>query len=257
MRHPNLVMLIGTCLEYRSLVYEYLQNGSLEDRLACKDKTPPLTWKTRITAASEICSALVFLHSNQPSIIHGNLKPSKVLFDSNFACKLSGFGYHRLVTHGKDTDNGLVADLSSVYVDPVFLESGKLALESDVYSFGIILIQLLTGKNDPRTLADVKCAMAEGNFRTVLDSSAGDWPLAEALQMAQLALRCCGRNAVDRPGLASEIWGILQTMKDSYVSSTPDSGKKELCRIPSHFVCPILQVTFRLILWGDFVHLND
>ncbi|KAK4578225.1 hypothetical protein RGQ29_028383 [Quercus rubra] len=90
LRHPNLVTLIGYCQEVQALIYEYLPNGSLEDRLSCKDNTPPLSWQIRICIATELCSALIFLHSSKPfSVLHGDLTPAKVLLDANFVSKLN------------------------------------------------------------------------------------------------------------------------------------------------------------------------
>ncbi|XP_078158231.1 uncharacterized protein LOC144553930 isoform X2 [Carex rostrata] len=84
MRHPNLVTLIGACSESSALVYEYLPNGSLEDRLNCVNNTPPLTWQARTRIIGEICLALIFLHSNKPQlVIHGDLKPENILLDTN------------------------------------------------------------------------------------------------------------------------------------------------------------------------------
>ncbi|TYG42969.1 hypothetical protein ES288_D12G299300v1 [Gossypium darwinii] len=234
-RHPNLVTIIGTCPESRSLVFEYLRNGSLEERLACKNKSPPLPWQTRIRIASEICSALIFLHSNKPCIPHGNLKPSKVLLDSNFVSKLIDSGIYRLIPQGKSTDTSA---LSSVYMDPVYLENGEVTRESDVYSFGMILLRLLTGRSALGILNDVKCSIETENFNMVLDRTAGNWPLEEAQLLAHLAIRCCDTQ---RPDFVSEIWSVLGPMRDSCVNSASCLEAKELRCAPSHFVCPIFQ----------------
>ncbi|XP_022738777.1 U-box domain-containing protein 32 [Durio zibethinus] len=248
LRHPNLITIIGTCPESRSLVFEYLRNGSLEDRLACKNNTPPLPWQTRTRIASEICSALIFLHSNKPCIPHGNLKPSKVLLDANFVSKLTDSGMYRLIPHGASTANSVWSciksnpEIASVYMDPEYLENGKVTRESDLYSFGMILLQLLTGRPALQILKDVKCAIETENFNAVLDWSAGDWPFVETQLLAHLALRCCDKQPLNRPDLVSEIWGVLGPMKDSCINSASCLLRaKELRRIPSHFVCPIFQ----------------
>jgi serine/threonine protein kinase len=93
-RHPNLVTLIGACPETWALVYEFLDNGSLEDQLSCKGDAFALTWQERTRIAAEVCSALIFLHStDEPaSLIHGDLKPSNILLDSNSISRLGDFG---------------------------------------------------------------------------------------------------------------------------------------------------------------------
>ncbi|XWS50491.1 hypothetical protein CRYUN_Cryun12cG0091700 [Craigia yunnanensis] len=264
-RHPNLITMIGTCPESRSLVFEYLRNGSLEDRLACKNNTPPLPWQTRTRIASEICSALIFLHSNKPCIPHGNLKPSKVLLDANFVSKLSDSGIYRLIPQGESTAISASSctksnpKVVSVYMDPEYLENGKVTRESDLYSFGMILLRILTGRPALGILKDVKCAIETENFHTVLDWSAGDWPLAEAQLLAHLALRCCEKQPLNRPDIVTEIWSVLGPMRDSCINSVSFLGAKELRRIPSHFVCPIFQEVMKdpLIAADGFTYEAD
>uniref|UniRef100_A0A2N9FHW5 RING-type E3 ubiquitin transferase n=1 Tax=Fagus sylvatica TaxID=28930 RepID=A0A2N9FHW5_FAGSY len=193
LRHPNLVKLIGSCPETFALIYEYLPNGSLEDRLNRVDNSPPLSWKTRIRIATELCSVLVYLHSNKPHIVHGDLKPSNILLDLNFVSKLSDFG----ICH------------------PEFVHTGELTIKSDVYSFGIILLQLLTNKPAFFIANEVKHALKAGNFKDLLDPLAGDWPIELAQELAGLALWCSHKNRKSRPDLRSDIWKVLQPMRDS------------------------------------------
>lgn len=234
-RHPNLVTLIGTCPESRSLIYEYLEKGSLEDHLVPKGKTPPLPWQTRTKIASEICSVLIFLHSSRPSIIHGNVKPKNILLDANFVSKLGDLWVCRFVPQNmKPTDPE-----SSVYMDPDFLDTGELTAESDVYSFGVVLLRLLTGRPALGIVKDVKCALERGNFNALLDVGAGEWPLGEAKTLAHLALRCCVDKQGDRPDLVSQIRSVIELMRESCTSK---SDSKRPGRIPSHFLCPIFQV---------------
>ncbi|OMO68380.1 hypothetical protein CCACVL1_19973 [Corchorus capsularis] len=262
-RHPNLITVIGTCPESRSLVFEYLKNGSLEDRLACKNNTPPLPWQTRIRIASEICSALIFLHSNKPCIPHGNLKPSKVLLDANFVSKLCDSGIYSLIPLGENGDisasSCAESKADSVYMDPDYLENRKVTRESDVYSFGMILLRLLTGRPALGLLTDVKCAIETENFNMVLDRSAGDWPLEEAQLLAYLAIRCCEKESMSRPDLESEIWTALGPMRESSINSASCVGAKDLRRIPSHFVCPVFQEVMKdpLIAADGFTYEAD
>ncbi|KAK3037183.1 hypothetical protein RJ639_030076 [Escallonia herrerae] len=243
-RHPNLVTLIGTCPESRSLIYEYLENGSLEDHLACRGKAPPLPWHARIRIASEICSALVFLHSNNPCFIHGNVNLKSILLDANLVSKLGDFGIYRLIPDGGDSVYPTTLSIkikpeASVYMDPEFLMTGKLTTGSDVYSFGVILLRMLTGRPAWAIVNDVKCALEKGNFDEVLDFSAGDWAVEQAKQLARLALRCCEEKHLSWPDLVSDVWTVIEPMRN--LCSPPCLESEGQRRIPSHFVCPIFQ----------------
>ncbi|KAM4094701.1 hypothetical protein ACB094_06G214300 [Castanea mollissima] len=227
LRHPNLVRLIGSCPEVFALIYEYLPCGSLEDRLNCKDNSPPLSWQTRICIATELCSVLVYLHCIKPhSIVHGDLKPSNVLLDSNFVCKLSDFGICRMLCHDRGSGNNTTlchfTDPKGTipYIDPEFVDTGKLTRKSDVYSFGIILIQLLTGRSAIKLANAVQNALDARNLKALLDPSAGDWPFELAQELARLALRCCDKNRKNRPDLGSDVRNVLEQMRASCVASS-------------------------------------
>lgn len=262
LRHPNLVTLIGACPEAWTLVYEFLPNGSLEDRLCCKDNTSPLSWQTRIRIATELCSVLIFLHSSKPhSIVHGDLKPANVLLDANFVSKLSDFGICRLLSHGESLSNNTTLCCRTdpkgtfVYMDPEFLLTGELTSKSDVYSFGIILLRLLTGKSALGITKEVQYALEHGKLKTLLDPLAGDWPFVQAEQLARLALRCCEMNRKSRPDLGSDVWRVLEPMRASCGgSSSFQLGSGEHCQ-PPYFICPIFQVCPSFSVYFHLAHL--
>ncbi|XP_057435649.1 U-box domain-containing protein 33-like isoform X2 [Lotus japonicus] len=252
LRHPNLITLIGACPESWGLVYEYLPNGSLEDRLVCKDNTPPLSWQTRIRIAAELCSALIFLHSCKPhSIVHGDLKPSNILLDANLVSKLSDFGICRILSNRSSSDNATQLWRTDpkgtfVYMDPEFLASGELTPKSDVYSFGIILMRLLTGRQALGISKEVKYAVDTGKLKSLLDPLAGDWPFVQAEQLAHLALRCCEMSRKSRPDLCSDVWRILDAMRASSGGTNSFGLSSEgLHQPPSYFICPIFQEVMR------------
>ncbi|KAK4751663.1 hypothetical protein SAY87_020461 [Trapa incisa] len=247
-RHPNLVTLIGACPEAWALVYEFLPNGSLEDRISCKGNSPPLSWQTRIRIAVELCSALIFLHSSKPHIIvHGDVKPANILLDAHFVSKLGGFGICRLLNRNKGSSNDTTllhhTDRKGTfaYMDPEFLSTGELSPKSDAYSFGIILLRLLTGRSALRLAKEVQNALDKGNLKSLLDPLAGDWPFVQAEQLAHLALRCCEVNRKNRPNLGSEVWRVLEPMK-AFCGGSPSVqiGCREHSRPPPYFICPIL-----------------
>ncbi|MED6223053.1 hypothetical protein PIB30_070265 [Stylosanthes scabra] len=250
LRHPNLITLIGTCPESWTLVYEYLSNGSLEDRLSCEDNTPPLSWQTRIRIAAEVCSTLVCLHSNKPhSIVHGDLKPANILLDSNLVSKLSDFGISRLLScrEGSTTQFWITDPKGTfAYMDPEIFASGELTPKSDVYSFGIILLRLLTGKPAVGIAKVVESASHAGKLNSLLDPLAGDWPIALAEKLARLALRCCEMERKNRPDLHLEVWRILEPMKAS-LSGENILGldSQGLYQPPPYFICPIFKEVMR------------
>ncbi|KAF7139336.1 hypothetical protein RHSIM_Rhsim07G0014200 [Rhododendron simsii] len=249
LRHPNLVTLIGACPEFFTLIYEYLPNGSLEDRLCCKDNSPPLSWQTRIRIATELCSVLIFLHSCNPhSIVHSDLKPANILLDSNYVSKLSDFGICRILCQNQFSSNNTTPSWITetpkgtfTYMDPEFLSTGEITPKSDVYSFGIILLRLLTGRPALGIAKEVKYALDKGNLKNLLDPTAGDWPFVQAQQLAHTAMRCCELNRQSRPDLASDVWRVLERMGVSCGVPPFLMNSEEDCQIPPYFICPIFQ----------------
>ncbi|KAG6496124.1 hypothetical protein ZIOFF_043972 [Zingiber officinale] len=250
-RHPNLVTLIGACSETLALVYEFLPNGSLQDRLACANNSEPLTWQVRTRVIAEICSALVFLHSNNPHpIVHGDLKPDNILLDANYVSKIGDFGISRLLDqssmHATLYHNTTNPKGTFAYMDPEYVTTGELTPQSDVYSFGIIILQLLTGKPPVGIARVVEVYMNEEKLHEIIDKSAGNWPFVQANQLAHLGLRCCAISRKNRPDLAGQVWKTVEPlMKVASLSTTTQSSKSFSDRIPHYFICPIFQDIMR------------
>ncbi|KAM0858590.1 hypothetical protein ACQ4PT_047736 [Festuca glaucescens] len=245
-RHPNLVTLLGACSELSTLVYEFLPNGSLEDFLVCEDKRATLTWQIRVRIIAEICSALIFLHENKPHpVVHADLKPSNILLDVNLVSKLSDFGISRLLIQSSNDNTTLYRTMhplgTPAYMDPEFLATGEMTPRSDVYSFGIIVLRLLTGKPPVGVKRIVEDAMMQGNLNSVIDTSAGEWPAVHVQQLAHLALGCTEPSRRCRPDLSGELWRALESMRDDATSSSPSSSRSDESSIPSYFICPISQ----------------
>ncbi|KAM0890423.1 hypothetical protein ACQ4PT_027060 [Festuca glaucescens] len=241
MRHPNLVTLIGVCREAKALVFEFLSNGSLEDCLQCKHQTEPLSWRMRIRIAADICTGLIFLHSNKPKgIAHGDLKPDNVLLDTSFICKLADFGISRPLNLTNTTvtpyhrTNQIKGTMG--YMDPGYIASGEITAQYDVYSFGVVLMRLLTGKSPLGLPNEVEAALSNDMLQDIIDTSAGEWPPEYTEALARLALRCCRYERKERPDLAKEAWSVLQAMVNC-----PDDKRQP----PTFFICPMTQEIMR------------
>ncbi|KAI6690187.1 hypothetical protein NL676_027015 [Syzygium grande] len=219
MRHPNMVLLVGACPEYGCLVYEYMDNGSLEDRIFCKNNTPPISWRSRFKIAAEIATGLLFLHQTKPEpLVHRDIKPSNILLDRHYVSKISDVGLARLVPPSianKVTEYHMTAAAGTFcYIDPEYQQTGMLGVKSDVYSFGVMLLQIITARPPMGLAMQVQDAIEGGTFPQVLDPAINDWPVEEALSLAKMALRCCELRRRDRPDLGSEVLPELNRLKD-------------------------------------------
>ncbi|KAF3793581.1 Dual specificity mitogen-activated protein kinase kinase 1 [Nymphaea thermarum] len=234
-RHPNLITLIGACSQAGGLVYEYLSNGGLEDRLlrsSTAPPPPPLTWRDRVRIAGQIYSALFFLHSARPyTIVHGDLKPANILLDANLIAKIGDFGISRLLPHQESA--ATICRLTDpkgtyAYVNPQFMTTGELTAKSNVYAFGVIILQLLTAKPGSRLANAVKKALSSKKLHEILDPAVGKWPSKEAMQLANLGLICCELERKNRPDLESDVWKLAAAANGPSVfcNSFVISGKR-------------------------------
>ncbi|CAG7909642.1 unnamed protein product [Brassica rapa] len=248
-RHPHLVLLLGACPEHGALVYEYMENGSLEDRLFQVSKSQPIPWFVRFRIAWEVASALIFLHKSKPTpIIHRDLKPANILLDQNFLSKVGDVGISTMLqVDPLLTQLTMYKQTSPVgtlcYIDPEYQRSGMLSFKSDVYAFGMIILQLLTALPAIALTYKVEMAMENNDDEElikILDKKAGDWPMEETRKLAALALSCTEIRAKDRPDLETHILPALESFKNvavksrNLISSAPNQP-------PSHFLCPLLK----------------
>ncbi|MBA0853845.1 hypothetical protein Goshw_022724, partial [Gossypium schwendimanii] len=217
-RHPNMVLLLGACPEYGCLVYEFMSNGSLEDRLFRRGKTSTLSWQLRFRIAAEIGTALLFLHQTKPEpIVHRDLKPANILLDRNFVSKISDVGLARLVPPSV-ADNVTQYRMTSTagtfcYIDPEYQQTGMLGVKSDVYSLGIMLLQIITAKPPMGLTHHVQRAIEKGTFAQMLDPSIDDWPVQAALSFAKIALNCAELRRKDRPDLGKVVLPELNRLR--------------------------------------------
>ena len=150
LHHPNLVKLLGysTDSDQRILVYEYMPKGSLEDHLL--DLPPnwkPLPWHTRMQIAVGAAKGIEYLHEvANPPVIYRDLKASNILLDRDFNAKLSDFGLAKLGPMGDQSHVSTRVMGTYGYCAPEYAMTGKLTKMSDIYSFGVVLLELITGR---------------------------------------------------------------------------------------------------------------
>jgi interleukin-1 receptor-associated kinase 1 len=212
--HPHIVKLIGVCQESCALVYEHLPNGTLMDGLS-----KGLPWRDRIRILAEQRSALAHLHSSRPhAIIHADLKLTNILLDGGNSSRLGDFGTARVVQMKPLEEDTICRRTNPMgtmgYMDPVFFTTGELTAESDVYAFGVVILQVLTGLLDLNIAEQVQEAVKMDAVHGLLDASAGNWPGVQAERLVRLALRCCNMERKRRPTITSDTdWRPLDIMR--------------------------------------------
>ncbi|XP_024031872.1 U-box domain-containing protein 35 [Morus notabilis] len=217
-RHPNMVLLLGACPEYGILVYEYMAKGSLDDNLFPKGNTPFMPWQIRFRIAAEIATGLLFLHQTKPEpLVHRDLKPGNILLDYNYVSKIGDVGLARLVP--AIAENVTQYHITSTagtfcYIDPEYQQTGMLGVKSDVYSLGILLLQLITAKPPMGLTHYVQNSIERATFSEMLDPAVTDWPLEEALCFAKLSLQCAELRRKDRPDLCTEVLPQLNKLRE-------------------------------------------
>lgn len=250
-QHPHMVMLLGCCPEKYCLVYEFMANGSLEERLLCMNNTMPLPWYVRLRIAAEVASALLILHSRPVPIVHRDLKPANILLDKNFVAKLGDVGLARLMPELSDNQTYMRESVpvgTFAYVDPEFQRTGEFGPKSDVYALGIVFLDLLTGRR-PNVYEHLEDAVENGDLeklRSFLDEKAGDWPVEVAMEVAQIAVRCSEMRRKKRPDLEQDVMPPLEKVRDiaakaEEMEMNGRRGRPVLGDAPSSLFCPITQ----------------
>uniref|UniRef100_A0A2K6LS94 Interleukin 1 receptor associated kinase 1 n=1 Tax=Rhinopithecus bieti TaxID=61621 RepID=A0A2K6LS94_RHIBE len=160
-RHPNIVDFAGYCAQngFYCLVYGFLPNGSLEDRLHCQTQAcPPLSWPQRLDILLGTARAIQFLHQDSPSLIHGDIKSSNVLLDERLTPKLGDFGLARFSRFAGSSpgQSSTVARTRTVrgtlaYLPEEYIKTGRLAVDTDTFSFGVVVLETLAAQRAVKT----------------------------------------------------------------------------------------------------------
>ncbi|XP_008802984.2 probable serine/threonine-protein kinase PBL15 [Phoenix dactylifera] len=246
-RHPHLVKLIGYCCEdeERLLVYEFMPRGSLENHLF-KRISATLSWGTRLKIAIGAAKGLAFLHGSEKPVIYRDFKTSNILLDSDFTAKLSDFGLAKMGPEGEDTHVTTRVMGTHGYAAPEYVMTGHLTTKSDVYSYGVVLLELLTGRramDKNRSKSEEKLVnwakpylTSSRKLRCIIDPKfGGQYSIKGARQVASLALQCISPNPNDRPRMSAAVQILegLRHLKDMAVNSgawpaTPIAGRNAI-----------------------------
>ncbi|KAJ1689491.1 hypothetical protein LUZ63_013646 [Rhynchospora breviuscula] len=217
--HKNLVSLIGYCkdADHIALVYEYMQKGNLQDWIRGSAHTLP--WKQRLRIAYESAQGLEYLHKMcNPPLIHRDIKTSNILLSTNLEAKVSDFG--------------LVRDCSGIYVstkvvgtpgylDPYYASTSQLTEKSDVFSFGVILLELITGKSPivqgpqggQHLTQFVQQRLSKGKIESVVDPNMGiQYNINSIWKVADMALRCTN-HPLKRPDMTAIVTELKEALK--------------------------------------------
>ncbi|KAL2346177.1 hypothetical protein Fmac_000177 [Flemingia macrophylla] len=233
--HPNLVKLIGYCWEENQflLVYEYMQKGSLESHLFRKG-AEALSWDTRIKIAIGAAKGLAFLHTSEKSVIYRDFKSSNILLDGDFNARLSDFGLAKFgPVNGRSHVTTRVMGTYG-YAAPEYVATGHLYVKSDVYGFGVVLLEMLTGLAAMDTKRPtglhylVEYAMPslrdKKKLKAIMDTKIDEqYYLRAASHVAQLILKCLESDPKKRPSMEE----VLETLEKAQTIKYKPKGKKK------------------------------
>ncbi|CAI9260408.1 unnamed protein product [Lactuca saligna] len=224
LQHPNLVKLIGYCCEedHRLLVYEYMASGSLEKHLF-RRVCATLTWSRRMKIALDAAKGLAFLHDAERPIIYRDFKTSNILLDADFNAKLSDFGLAKDGPMGDQTHVSTRVMGTYGYAAPEYVMTGHLTARSDIYGFGVVLLEMLIGrramdKSRPsreHNLVEWARPLLVHNKKLVriLDPRMeGQYSSKTAFKVANLAYQCLSQNPKGRP-IMTQVVETLQSIQ--------------------------------------------
>ncbi|CAI6012720.1 unnamed protein product [Closterium sp. NIES-65] len=225
LRHPHLVQFVGYCTDQQQalLVYELMANASLDYHLFDGSR-PPLTWQQRVNVALGAAKGLAYLHEGtERQVIFRDLKAANILLDENFNAKLSDFGLAKDGPAGENTHVSTMVVGTYGYTAPEYLQTGHLTAKSDVYAFGVVLLELLCGRRavdvgrpgDEKNLVFwAKPFLADRKrIGEIVDPRLqGRFSHKGALKLA-VAAHCCLQDAKSRPSMADMVQTLTALME--------------------------------------------
>ncbi|KAJ6403843.1 hypothetical protein OIU84_012108 [Salix udensis] len=214
-QHRNLVKLLGYCQEnnLQVLVYEYISSGSVSNHLYGVGHTldGKLEFKHRLSIALEAAKGLAHLHSLTPRLVHKNFKTANVLVDENFIAKVADAGLRNFLGRGDIAGPSTQVTADEIFLAPEVREFRRFSEKSDVFSFGVFLLELLCGKEATEPSPETSQNLVEWvqdtqdytNFSSIVDQRLGSSFTAEGMEeFIQLMLQCVGPSSERRPAMS-------------------------------------------------------
>ncbi|XP_044497087.1 cold-responsive protein kinase 1-like [Mangifera indica] len=216
-KHPNLVELLGCCIQgtKRILVYEYVENGSLDHvLLGSRNTNIKLDWKKRSAICVGIARGLAFLHEEVvPHIVHRDIKASNILLDEEFNPKIGDFGLAKLFPDNITHITTRIAGTTG-YLAPEYILGGQLTMKADVYSFGVLVLEIISARSSGKALWMDRSKLLlewawqlyeEGKLLELVDSEMEDFPPEDVIRYMKVALFCTQGAANRRPKMSQVV----------------------------------------------------
>ncbi|BFG28988.1 hypothetical protein CerSpe_152620 [Prunus speciosa] len=246
LQHPHLVKLHGCCIEGNQLllVYEYMENNNLARALFGPEESQlKLDWPTRHKICVGIARGLAYLHEeSRLKVVHRDIKATNVLLDKNLTPKISDFGLAKLDEEDKTHISTRIAGTYG-YMAPEYAMRGYLTDKADVYSFGILVLEIASGRNNTSYCSEEESLLdwahllkEQGNLMDLVDPRLGsDFNKEEMMRTINVALLCCNATSTIRPTMSSVVSMLEGRAAVQILVSDPNASNNEMEAMMKHF----------------------